>query len=159
MTDGDRNKEDPAREIDLERWKEYFQKLYNSNQINDSLPKSFRGKQNNIDRTYFETMKEILNCPFTKKEILFCKDKLKNSKASGIDMIKNEVLKTCIDDKSFSEALQLLVNKFFNEGKYPTSWKTELIRPIHRKDETYLEKNYRGISLTSCLGNFLTIYS
>ena len=41
ITDGDRNKEDPAREIDLERWKEYFQKLYNSNQINDSLPKSF----------------------------------------------------------------------------------------------------------------------
>ena len=148
--------EDPAREIDLERWKEYFQKLYNSNQINDSLPKSFsnRAKQNRIDRTDFETMKEILNCPFTKKEILSCKDKLKNSKASGIDMIKNEVLKTCLDDKSFLEALQVLVNKIFNEGKYPTSWKTELIRPIHKKEETYLEKNYRGISLASCLGKF-----
>ena len=103
INDGDRNKEDPVREIDLERWKEYFQKLYNSNQINDSLPKSFsnRAKQNRIDRTDFETMEEMLNCPFTKKEILFCKDKLKNSKASGIDMIKNEVLKTCLHDKSF----------------------------------------------------------
>ena len=38
-------------------------------------------------------MKEILNCPFTKKEILSCKGKLKNSKASGIDKIENEVLK------------------------------------------------------------------
>ena len=42
----------------------------------------------------------------------------------------------------------------FNVGKYPTSWKTELIRPVHKKEETYLEKNYRGISLTSCLGKF-----
>ena len=64
-------------------------------------------------------------------------------------MIKNEVLKTCLRDKSF-----LLANKIFNEGKYPTSWKTELIRPIHEKEETYFEKNYRGISLTSCLGKF-----
>ena len=156
ITDGDRNKEDPAREIDLERWKTYFHKLYNSNQTNDSLPKSFsnRGRQNRIDRTDFETMKEILNCPFTKKEILSCKDKLKNSKASGIDMIKNEVLKICLDDKGFLEVLHLLVNKIFNEGKYPTAWKTELVRPIHKKEETYLEKNYRGISLTSCLGKF-----
>ena len=51
--------EDPTREIDLERWKAYFQKLYNSNQTNDGLTKSLsnRGKQNTIDRTDFETMK------------------------------------------------------------------------------------------------------
>ena len=54
-------------------------------------------------------MKEILYCPFTKKEILSCRDKLKKSKASGVDMIRNEVLKTCLDDKIFLEALQLLV--------------------------------------------------
>ena len=60
-------------------------------------------------------MREIFNCPFTKKEILSSRDKLKNSKASGIDMIKNEVLKTCLDDESFLEVLPLLVNKIFNE--------------------------------------------
>ena len=31
---------------------------------------------------------------------------------------------------------------------------TKLIRPIQKKEETYLEKIYRGISLTSCLGKF-----
>ena len=67
-------------------------------------------------------------------------------------MIKNEVLKLCLDDKGFLVAL--LVNKIFNEGKYLTSWKSELIRLTHKKEETNLEKNYRGISLTSCLGNF-----
>ena len=30
----------------------------------------------------------------------------------------------------------------------------EIIRPTHKKEETYLEKNYRGISLTSSLGKF-----
>ena len=28
------------------------------------------------------------------------------------------------------------------------------IRPIHKKEETFLEKNYRGITLSSCLGKF-----
>ena len=73
-------------------------------------------------------------------------------------MIKSEVLKICLDNKIFLESLQLLFNKIFNDGKYPASWKTELIRAIHKKEETYLEKNYRGISLTSCLGKFLTTY-
>ena len=27
-------------------------------------------------------------------------------------------------------------------------------KPIHKKEETYLEKNYHVISLTSCLGKF-----
>ena len=69
-------------------------------------------------------------------------------------MIKHEVLKICLDNKGFLESLQLLFNQIFNDGKYPTSWKTELIRHIHKKEETYLEKNYRGISLTSFLGKF-----
>ena len=69
-------------------------------------------------------------------------------------MIKNEVLKTCLDNKGFLESLQLLFNKIFNDGKYPTSWKTEPRRPLHKKEETYLEKNYRGISLTSYLGKY-----
>ena len=67
----------------------------------------------------------------------------------------------CLDDKGFLEGsiklhVHVLVNKIFNDGKYPTSWKTELIRPVHKKkEETYLEKNYRGINLISCLGKFL----
>ena len=42
ITDADSNKEDPAKEIDLKRWKDYFQNLYNSNETNDNLPKSFQ---------------------------------------------------------------------------------------------------------------------
>ena len=61
-------------------------------------------------------------------------------------MIKNEGLKICLDDKGFLEALQLLVNKSFNDGKYPASWKTELIRPIHEKEKTLLGEKLQGYS-------------
>ena len=56
ITDADSNKEDPAKEIDLKRWKDYFQSLYNSNATNDNLPKSFsyKGNQNRFDRADFE---------------------------------------------------------------------------------------------------------
>ena len=97
ITDADSNKEDPAKEIDLKRWKAYFQNLYNSNVTNDNLPKSFnytcKGNQNRIDWDDFENMEKFLNYPFTKKEILACKEKLKSFKASVVDMIKNEVFK------------------------------------------------------------------
>ena len=86
-----------------------------------------------------ETMKLILNCPFSKKEILSCKEKLKNSKSSGADMIKNEVLKICLDNKNFVDALRLLINAMFDKGKYPVQPKTELIKPIHKK-EIHFEK-------------------
>ena len=48
ITDADSNKEDPAKEKDLKRWKDYFQDLYNSNETNDNLPKSFDYKGNQI---------------------------------------------------------------------------------------------------------------
>ena len=52
ITDADSNKEDPAKEIDLKRWKDYFQNLYNSNETNDNFPKYFDYKrnQNRTDR-------------------------------------------------------------------------------------------------------------
>ena len=109
---------------------------------NDNLPKSFnytcKGNQSRIDRADFEKIEKFLNCPFTKKEILACKEKLKSSTASVVDMITNEVLKICLDNKIFLESLQVLFNKIFNDGKYPASWKTELIRPIHKIEETIL---------------------
>ena len=58
-----------------------------------------------------ETIKLILNCPFSKKEILSCKEKLKNSKSSGADMIKNEVLKICLDNKNFLDVLSTPAHK------------------------------------------------
>ena len=34
-------------------------------------------------------------------------------------MIKNEVLKICLDNKNFLDALHLLINEMFDKRKYP----------------------------------------
>ena len=41
-----------------------------------------------------------------------------------------------------------------NSGIYPNSWKTDFIKPIHKKNTTSKETNYKGTSLSSCLGKF-----
>ena len=41
FTEGGEIKDDPAQEISLDRWKQYFQELYNNSQVDDNLPKSF----------------------------------------------------------------------------------------------------------------------
>ena len=145
----------------MERWKDYSQNLYNNNETIDNLRKSFndKGNQNRIDMTDFETIKQLLNCLFSKKEILACKEQQKNSKASGVDMINKEAIKICLDDKSFLEALRLLANEILNSSKYSTSRKTKLIRPIHKKEETYLKNTTGELVLPHVWVNFLTIYS
>ena len=70
-------------------------------------------------------------------------------------MIKNEVFKICLVNKNFLDALHLLINEIFDKGKYPVQLKTELIKPIHEKEEIHFENNYRCISLTSILSKFI----
>ena len=74
-------------------------------------------------------------------------------------MVQMKFLRHAWMTKVFLEALQLLVNKILNESKYPTSWNTELIRPIHKKEETYLEKTTGVLVLFHVQVNSLTIYS
>ena len=55
-------------------------------------------------------------------------------------MIKNEVLKICLDNKNFLDALHLLISEMFDKGKYPVQLKTDLIKPIHKKKKFTLKK-------------------
>ena len=109
----------PRKYIDLERWKDYFQNLYNNNETIDNLPKFFndKGNQSRSDMTDFETIKQLLNCLYSKKEILACKEQQKCCKTSGVDIMKKEAIKICLDSKSCLEALRLHVNKILNYGK------------------------------------------
>jgi hypothetical protein len=99
-------------------------------------------------------MKLNLNKPITIAEIKQVIKNLKNNKASGNDMILNEML---IHGQSvLLPALAKLFNLILNSKRFPTKWNFSAITPLHKKGSIYDPDNYRGISITSCLGKCFT---
>ena len=142
------NQNDPAEGITLERWKTYFESLGTNGKENDPIPDSYNQNVLKITPSQKNSLHEILNQPFQKQDIDMILKKLKKGKSIGIDNLRNEVIKCCIENNStFSDIIQF--------EKYPKLWKTDLISPIHKKESTSKESNYRGITLSSCLGKFL----
>ena len=83
--------------------------------------------------------------------------KLKKGKSVGIDNLRNEVIKCCIENNSaFSDIIRFLGNELLKFEKYHKLWKTDLIRPIHKKESTSKESNYRSITLSLCFGKFFS---
>ena len=111
--------------------------------------------QKNIDRLDSEqltNMRVQVNKPFSIQELKqMSKDELSSGKAVGFDRIRNEVLKILLNNELFSNMILELFNKILDKGTYPKLWKADLIKPVHKKGSTFLESNYRGISLSSCL--------
>ena len=95
--------DDPAEEIHIDRWKTYFEKLGTNGEEDDCLPTDFSINQNmiSIDGNKLRMMKSDLNKLFTKEEIMQGKDNLKNGKSTGIDGVKNEIIKQCLNNSSF----------------------------------------------------------
>ena len=60
------------------------------------------------------------------------------------------------NNSTFSDIIQLLGNELLKFEKYPKLWKTDLVRPIHKKESSSEESNCRGITLSSCLGKFFS---
>ena len=79
---------------------------------------------------------------------------LENGESTGIDGVRNEIIKQCLNNSSFVDTLVTLLNQIFEMGNYPNIWKTDLVKPIHKEGSTNKESNYRGISLSSCLATF-----
>ena len=81
--------------------------------------------------------------------------KLKNNKASGIDLILNEHLKTL--SQMFSTILVNLFNLIFDTGIFPETWTLGMINPIYKTNGDIKDpSNYRPITLLSCLGKVYT---
>ena len=76
--------------------------------------------------------------------------KLKTRKSPGPDKIHNEMLLQL--SPMGKEHLLYLINKSWQTGAVPKSWKHSIITPILKKDKPPEEmKSYRPISLTSCI--------
>ena len=98
---------------------------------------------------------DILGQPITTKEIHEQISKLKLKKASGMDCILNEMIKHGL--YYLMPSLEKLFNDILDSGTFPTHWNIDVIKPIYkRKGDKRSPANYRGITLTSCLGKLFT---
>ena len=77
---------------------------------------------------------------------------LHNGKATGHDIISNEMLMSLLNIKP--EAIKALFNVILQLPTVIPIWNTSMIMPIHKKGRKMNPENYRGISLLSCFGKF-----
>ena len=97
---------------------------------------------------------ESLDCPISEEEVTESIRKLKQGKASGLDNVLAEMLKSA--GALLTPFLTECFNEIFKSGSYPDTWTRAVIVPIHKKGDTGAADNYRGISLLSLLGKYYT---
>ena len=79
---------------------------------------------------------------------------LNYKKSCGPDGISNEMLKMCC---SFNIDLFVkLFNVILKAGVYPYMWRENFIKPIFKGGCVSDPSNYRGIALSSCMGNIFS---
>lgn len=95
-----------------------------------------------------------LDYPFTFNEIKQGIGKLKNKKSAGNDLILNEFIKTSSD--ILLPVLTKVFNIILNNGKMPESWNLSVITSLYKSGDPNDTNNYRGLSVTSCMGKLFT---
>ena len=71
-----------------------------------------------------------LNRDITVDEVLRCAKKMKNGKASGVDGVNNEMIKTAIE--CIGNILVKIFNKCLQLRYFPKEWCQAIITPIHK---------------------------
>lgn len=92
----------------------------------------------------------------TLEELFIALKALKEGKASGLDNICVEMV--IILGETYPQILLKLFNGVLMTGDIPSDWVYGMIVPIYKEGQKLDPSNYRGITLSSCLGKlFLTI--
>ena len=133
--------------ISMSEFYNHFESLSNK-QVNDI------NGINADDIDIGEAVFDELDYPITIDEIERCINKLKRGKSHGDDCILNEYL------IEFKDILLPLLHDLFNNildsGFFPETWAKAVIMPVFKKGSINDVKNYRGISLLSCLSKLFT---
>lgn len=121
-----------------ERWRLYFDKLFNGDQsrhIEDiSIP--------------YEMVNRDFERRIQKKEVFQALQKMKLKKAAGPDGIPIEVWKS-LGERGI-DWLTSLFNKIWSTNKMPTEWRKSILVPLYKnKGDVQDCSNYRGIKLMS----------
>ena len=87
--------------------------------------------------------------PLTEEDVLELIHKLKNSNSSGTDEISNSLLKQV--GVYIVTPLTHIINLSLEQGIYPERLKVSNVIPLHKKGDSHMVINYRGISLSPSL--------
>ena len=145
--------------ISKDTWLEHFRNLNKNDPA--FLPKNVAycedidNKINYIMSKHDNQIKcEWLEGDFTADEVAFGIKQLKRGKASGVDAISNDIIKTA--KKPLSPILTTLFDKIVELKYFPRVWSKGVIFPIHKSGELDDPNNFRGITLNSCLSKLFT---
>ena len=136
----------PELAIDSDSWSDYFQNLH-------SIQDKFTSRVEDLDRILKEDNNNtfsLLDVLIKQSEISNSISKLKSNKASGLDNISNEMLKS--GTTTLLPCLHKLFNLVFSSGIYPANWATGYITPIFKTGDCRQAENYRGITINSNIG-------
>ena len=139
--------------ISVDSWLNHFKGLNcqenPDNGFSDSIKNSISiMEQNNVSN-------HMLDHDFTNGEIMQHIKLLKSGKASGSDMILNEMLKH--GAPFIVNALIKLFNLVLKSGEFPSQWSSSFIIPIFKSGNSDDANNYRGIAISSCLSKLYTM--
>ena len=98
---------------------------------------------------------KILDKSFTLQEILNGIKKLKTGKASGYDIVSNDLIKATAN--IIAPLLLCLFNNILSSEYVPSQWGIGIIIPLFKSGEHSDPNNYRGISINSCISKLFTL--
>lgn len=137
----------------LNVWTEYFKDLLNKKDADEPQDMiNYYGPDISISTPTTQIVNEVIK-------------KLKNNRAPGEDLISAELIKH--GGKELWKYVYDLICDIWESEVMPKDWNIALLRPIHKKGNTLLCSNYRGISLlnitykifTSILAKYIEPYA
>ena len=142
-------KSDTLNAILPNKWVERFSKIFESKniEVKNSEPMP------NLD--FINDSQRVLISQFTAEEISNGIKKLKNNKASGLDSISNEMIKSSAP--IILPFLVIFFNKILETKEKPDEWSVGIITPLHRSGEIDDPDNYKEITINSCLSKLFTL--
>jgi hypothetical protein len=100
-------------------------------------------------------LNENINMKISKEEILQCIKKLKTNKVCGEDLVIHEYIKSTTN--TFIEIDEQFFNIIFETDIVPDNWLMGNKKSIYKnKGDKMDPKNYRPITILSCLGKLFT---
>ena len=137
---------------DMNRFETFFGDLYSDKHktVNENKKASMIDQADLISQD--ATHPVSLNALITTTELDSSIKSLKNGKASSLDMINNEIIKSL--DTNHKLIMLNLFNACFSQGIYP--WNASIISPLHKKGNKSDPDNYRAVAVSSVIGKLFS---